>query len=64
MWYQEDMLEGYDEDGNPIWKKDELLEFVNGEWVKVEGDVFGMVVVNIGDMIGYGEMSMEEYLYG
>ena len=38
MWYQEDMLEGYDEDGNPIWKKDELLEFVNGEWVKVEGD--------------------------
>ena len=28
----------YDEDGNPIWKKDELLEFVNGEWVKVEGD--------------------------
>ena len=38
MWYQEDMLEGYDEDGNPIWKHDELLELVNGEWVKVEGD--------------------------
>ena len=26
MWYQEDMLEGYDSDGNPIWKHDELLE--------------------------------------
>ena len=26
MWYQEDMLEGYDENGNPIWKHDELLE--------------------------------------
>jgi len=38
MWYQESMLEGYDEDGNPIWKHDELLEFVDGEWVKVEGD--------------------------
>ncbi len=38
MWYQEDMLEGYDEEGNPIWKHDELLELVNGEWVKVEGD--------------------------
>ena len=38
MWYQEDMLEGYDENGNPIWKHDELLEFVNGEWVLVEGD--------------------------
>jgi len=37
MWYQESMLEGYDEDGNPIWKKDELIEFVDGEWVKVEG---------------------------
>ena len=38
MWYQESMLEGYDEDGNPIWNHDELLEFVDGEWVKVEGD--------------------------
>jgi len=37
MWYQESMLEGYDEDGNPIWKHDELIEFVNGEWVLVEG---------------------------
>lgn len=38
MWYQESMLEGYDENGNPIWKHDQLLEFVNGEWVQVEGD--------------------------
>ena len=38
MWYQESMLEGYDENGNPIWKQDELLEFVNGEWVPIEGD--------------------------
>ena len=38
MWYQEDMLEGYDENGNPIWKHDELLELINGEWVQVEGD--------------------------
>jgi hypothetical protein len=37
MWYQEDMLEGYDENGNPIWKHDQLLEYVNGEWVPVEG---------------------------
>tara|TARA_A100001011_G_scaffold193085_1_gene201633 strand:- start:54 stop:1355 length:1302 start_codon:yes stop_codon:yes gene_type:complete len=38
MWYQESMLEGYDDDGNPIWKQNELLEFVNGEWVPIEGD--------------------------
>jgi hypothetical protein len=38
MWYDEDMLEGYDENGNPIWKHNELLEFVNGEWQRVEGD--------------------------
>ena len=38
MWYDEDMLEGYDEDGNPIWKHNELLEYVNGEWQRVEGD--------------------------
>ena len=38
MWYDESMLEGYDENGNPIWTHDELLELVNGEWVKVEGD--------------------------
>ena len=38
MWYQENMLEGYDSDGNPIWKHDELLELINGEWVQVEGD--------------------------
>tara|TARA_Y100001937_G_scaffold111216_1_gene157592 strand:- start:1614 stop:2915 length:1302 start_codon:yes stop_codon:yes gene_type:complete len=38
MWYQENMLEGYDSDGNPIWKHDELLELINGEWVRVEGD--------------------------
>tara|TARA_R100001594_G_scaffold126810_2_gene164201 strand:+ start:852 stop:2153 length:1302 start_codon:yes stop_codon:yes gene_type:complete len=37
MWYDEDMLEGYDDDGNPIWKHNELLEFVNGEWQRVEG---------------------------
>ena len=24
MWYDESMLEGYDDDGNPIWKHDEL----------------------------------------
>ena len=38
MWYDESMLEGYDENGNPIWTHDELLELVDGEWVKVEGD--------------------------
>ena len=31
MWYQESMLEGYDDDGNPIWKQDELLEFIKNE---------------------------------
>ena len=38
MWYQENMLEGYDEDGNPIWIHDELIELIDGEWVRVEGD--------------------------
>ena len=36
MWYQESMLQGYDEDGNPIWVHDELLEFINGEWVSLD----------------------------
>ena len=38
MWYDEDMLEGYDENGNPIWKHNELLELIDGEWRQVEGD--------------------------
>ena len=38
MWYDEDMLIGYDENDNPIWKHNELLEFVDGEWQRVEGD--------------------------
>jgi len=38
MWYQESMLEGYDENGNPIWKQDELLEYINGEWVPLDPD--------------------------
>ena len=62
MWYQESMLEGYDENGNPIWKHDELLEFVNGEWVRVEGDgPFWNGQGEYWDMIGYGEMKLEEY---
>ena len=38
MWYDESMLEGYDENGNPIWTHDQLLEYRNGEWVPIEGD--------------------------
>ncbi len=41
MWYDEDMLLGYDEDGDPIWKHNELLEYRNGEWVALDPDEGG-----------------------
>ena len=37
MWYQESMVEEFDEYGNPIWIHDELIEYVDGEWVSIEG---------------------------
>ena len=40
-----DMLLGYDEDGDPIWKHNELLEYRNGEWVALDPDEGGGTVV-------------------
>jgi len=36
MWYDPRNLLGYDEEGKPIWEEVDLLEFIDGEWVKLD----------------------------
>jgi len=36
MWYDPRNLIGYDEEGKPIWEEVDLLEFIDGEWVKLD----------------------------
>jgi len=36
MWYDPRNLLGYDEDGDPIWEEVDLLEFIDGQWVKLD----------------------------